>query len=149
MDLGWIATYGSDTKMAVQISFLSQGGSGTEVPDISIEVDDVDEAYRRMKKAKFKIEYDITDEPWVSGVSTYAIPSESRSTSYLTSNVDNPLKWDVYESRQPIDPFADLLPPWLFVTREGTPVDPRQCSTVDATYSEGSASAAVLKENKE
>ena len=64
MDLGWIATYGSDTKMAIQISFLSQGGSGTEVPDMSIEVDDVDEAYRRMKKAKFKIEYDITDEPW-------------------------------------------------------------------------------------
>jgi catechol 2,3-dioxygenase-like lactoylglutathione lyase family enzyme len=63
MDLGWIATY-SDTKMGIQISFLTQGGSGTQVPDISIEVDDVDEAYRRMKKAKFKIEYDITNEPW-------------------------------------------------------------------------------------
>jgi hypothetical protein len=50
--------------MAVQISFLTQGGSGTEVPDISIEVDDVDEAYRLMKKSKFKIEYDMTDEPW-------------------------------------------------------------------------------------
>lgn len=64
MDLGWIATYGLATKMSIQVSFLSQGGSGTEVPDISIEVDDVDEAYRRMKKAKFKIEYDITNEPW-------------------------------------------------------------------------------------
>jgi catechol 2,3-dioxygenase-like lactoylglutathione lyase family enzyme len=64
MDLGWIATYGSDTKMGIQISFASQGGSGTEVPDISIEVDDVDEAYRRMKKAKFKIEYNLTNEPW-------------------------------------------------------------------------------------
>jgi catechol 2,3-dioxygenase-like lactoylglutathione lyase family enzyme len=64
MDLGWIATYGSDTKMGIQISFASQGGSGTEVPDISIEVDDVDEAYRRMRKAKFKIEYDLTNEPW-------------------------------------------------------------------------------------
>ncbi|BCA55093.1 glyoxalase [Nitrospira sp. KM1] len=64
MDLGWIATYGSETKMSVQVSFLSQGGSGTEIPDISIEVDEVDEAYRRMKKAKFKIEYDITNEPW-------------------------------------------------------------------------------------
>lgn len=64
MDLGWIATYGLATKMSIQVSFLSQGGSGTEVPDISIEVDDVDEAYRRMKQAKFKIEYDITNEPW-------------------------------------------------------------------------------------
>ncbi|WP_141734500.1 VOC family protein [Oligoflexus tunisiensis] len=64
MDLGWIATYGSRAKMSVQISFMSEGGSGTAVPDISIEVDDVDEAYRQMKKARFKIEYEITDEPW-------------------------------------------------------------------------------------
>ena len=64
MDLGWIATYGSRAKMTVQISFALEGGSGTKVPDFSVEVDDVDEAYRRMKKAKFKIEYDLTDEPW-------------------------------------------------------------------------------------
>ncbi len=64
MDMRWIATYGSATKMSVQISFLSKGGSGTPVPDISIEVDDVDEAFRRMKRARFKIEYPLTDEPW-------------------------------------------------------------------------------------
>ncbi len=64
MDLGWIATYGSDSKMQVQISFAKEGGSGTPVPDLSIEVDDVDEAFKRMKKARFKIEYPLTDEPW-------------------------------------------------------------------------------------
>lgn len=64
MDMRWIATYGSAVKMSVQISFLSEGGSGTPVPDISIEVDDVDEAFRRMKRARFKIEYPLTDEPW-------------------------------------------------------------------------------------
>jgi lactoylglutathione lyase len=64
MDLGWIATYGSHTKSVVQMSFMKEGGSGTAVPDISIEVDDVDEAYHRMKEEKFKIEYHITDEPW-------------------------------------------------------------------------------------
>lgn len=64
MDMGWIATYGSSKKMTVQISFMSQGGSDTEVPDLSIEVDDVDEAYRKMKRARFKIVYPITDEPW-------------------------------------------------------------------------------------
>lgn len=64
MDMDWIVTYGSNTKMTVQISFMSQGGSGAKVPDLSIEVDDVDEAHRRMKKARFKIEYALTDEPW-------------------------------------------------------------------------------------
>lgn len=64
MDMGWIATYGTNTKMQLQISFMSEGGAGTKVPDISIEVDDVDEAFRQMKKARFKIEYPLTDEPW-------------------------------------------------------------------------------------
>ncbi len=64
MDQGWIATYGLSSKMSVQISFLSEGGSGTAVPDLSIEVDDVDEAHRALKKAGFAIEYGPTDEPW-------------------------------------------------------------------------------------
>jgi catechol 2,3-dioxygenase-like lactoylglutathione lyase family enzyme len=64
MDQGWIATYGSPVKMSVQISFASDGGSGAPVPDVSIEVDDIDEALARMKKAKIKIEYGPADEPW-------------------------------------------------------------------------------------
>ncbi|MWV42936.1 glyoxalase [Paenibacillus sp. HJL G12] len=64
MDHGWIATYGSDEQMSVQISFASEGGSGTVTPDLSIEVDDVNEAYERMNDAGFNIEYGPADEPW-------------------------------------------------------------------------------------
>jgi catechol 2,3-dioxygenase-like lactoylglutathione lyase family enzyme len=64
MDHGWIATYGSSAKMTVQISFASEGGSGTPVPDLSIEVDDVDAALARMTEAGFAIEYGPADEPW-------------------------------------------------------------------------------------
>ena len=64
MDLGWIATYGSREAMAVQISFASQGGSGTPTPDLSIEVDDVDAAFKRMSNAGFAVEYGPADEPW-------------------------------------------------------------------------------------
>ncbi|HET6628838.1 MAG TPA: hypothetical protein VFG91_03590, partial [Woeseiaceae bacterium] len=39
MDHGWFRTYGSDAKMTVQVSFGSEGGSGTPVPALSIEVD--------------------------------------------------------------------------------------------------------------
>ncbi|RWC23926.1 MAG: glyoxalase [Mesorhizobium sp.] len=64
MDLGWIATYGSKEAMQVQVSFMAQGGSGTPVPDLSIEVDDVDAALDAMKTAGFTIEYGPADESW-------------------------------------------------------------------------------------
>jgi catechol 2,3-dioxygenase-like lactoylglutathione lyase family enzyme len=64
MDHGWLATYGSQATMNVQVSFASQGGSDTPVPDLSIEVDDVDAALRDMAKAGFPIEYGPADEPW-------------------------------------------------------------------------------------
>ncbi|RVD36644.1 glyoxalase [Mesorhizobium sp. M4A.F.Ca.ET.020.02.1.1] len=64
MDQGWIVTCGSAETMTVQISFMTEGGSGTPVPDLSIEVDDVDEALAAMRKAGFAIEYGPADEPW-------------------------------------------------------------------------------------
>ena len=64
MDLGWIRTYGSDSKMTVQISFLSEGGSGTPVPDLSIEVDNLAAALKRVRKAGVPVEYGPKSEPW-------------------------------------------------------------------------------------
>lgn len=51
MDHGWFRTFGSDAKMTVQVSFGSEGGSGTPVPDLSIEVDDLEAVLERMKAA--------------------------------------------------------------------------------------------------
>ena len=64
MDHGWIRTYGSNSKMTVQISFASEKGSGTPVPDLSIEVDDVETALTRVKKANIPTEYGPESEPW-------------------------------------------------------------------------------------
>ncbi len=64
MDHGWIQTYGSSAEMPIQVSFAVEGGSGTPVPDLSIEVDSVDEALDRMQRAGFAIEYGPVDEPW-------------------------------------------------------------------------------------
>jgi catechol 2,3-dioxygenase-like lactoylglutathione lyase family enzyme len=64
MDLGWIATYGSGQKMNVHITFMSQGGSDTPTPDLSIEVDDLNAALERMQAAGFPIEYGPAEEPW-------------------------------------------------------------------------------------
>jgi catechol 2,3-dioxygenase-like lactoylglutathione lyase family enzyme len=64
MDHGWIATYGNGEKMNIQISFASEGGSNTEVPDLSIEVDDVDKAYQLMTDSGFSVTYGPVNEPW-------------------------------------------------------------------------------------
>ncbi|MGO6664291.1 VOC family protein [Rhizobium ruizarguesonis] len=64
MDHGWITTFGTARSMNVQLSIASQGGSRTEVPDLSIEVDDLDAAFAAMSASGFPIEYGPTDEPW-------------------------------------------------------------------------------------
>jgi catechol 2,3-dioxygenase-like lactoylglutathione lyase family enzyme len=64
MDMGWIATYGSSQSMRVQINFMTEGGSDTPVPDLSIEVDDLDAALARVEKARIPIEYGPANEPW-------------------------------------------------------------------------------------
>ena len=64
MDHGWIQTYGINSKMTVQVSVASEGGSGTPVPDLSIEVDNLETALARVKDAKIAIEYGPKSEPW-------------------------------------------------------------------------------------
>jgi catechol 2,3-dioxygenase-like lactoylglutathione lyase family enzyme len=65
MDLGWIITFAARGVCAVpQISVASEGGSGTPVPDVSIEVDDLDEFLKRAEAGGLSIEYGPTREPW-------------------------------------------------------------------------------------
>ena len=64
MDLGWIVTWGTGEPGGVQVSFAAEGGSGTAVPDLSIEVDDVDTILARVREAGIAVEYGPADEPW-------------------------------------------------------------------------------------
>jgi catechol 2,3-dioxygenase-like lactoylglutathione lyase family enzyme len=64
MDHGWIMTFAADSSAAPQISIATEGGSGTPVPDLSIEVDDLDEVYQRAVAVGFAIEYGPKREPW-------------------------------------------------------------------------------------
>ena len=51
MDHGWIVTFAAPAVEArPQVSFLSEGGSGTPVPDLSVEVDDVDGMLARVTR---------------------------------------------------------------------------------------------------
>lgn len=65
MDQGWIKTWGAQAEgTAPQISIVSEGGSGAPTPDMSVEVDDVDEVWRRAEAGDSHIVYALTDEPW-------------------------------------------------------------------------------------
>ena len=62
MDLGWIMTFAADAQTTPQISIAAEGGAGTPVPDISIEVDNIGEVHQLAVAAGFKIEYGPTTE---------------------------------------------------------------------------------------
>lgn len=64
MDQGWIVSSANDAESRAQVNFAEHGGSGTDVPHLSIEVDDVDATYTLAQSKKFEIAYPITDEPW-------------------------------------------------------------------------------------
>lgn len=64
MDHGWIRTYGAAARMTVQVSAATEGGNGTPVPHLSIEVDDLDAAWARVEKAGIAPEYGPAEEPW-------------------------------------------------------------------------------------
>ena len=65
MDHGWIVTF-ADTAatMMPQVSIASEGGNGTAVPALSVEVDDVDAMHTRAVSLGLEIVYPLVDEPW-------------------------------------------------------------------------------------
>lgn len=64
MDHGWIITLTGSGEAAPQISFATEGGAGTPVPDLSIEVDDIEETHLRVLQAGYTPEYGPVTEPW-------------------------------------------------------------------------------------
>ena len=63
MDMGWIVTL-TGGRQGVQMTVLSEGGSGAPVPALSIEVDDFDATLERARAAGHAPVYGPVDEPW-------------------------------------------------------------------------------------
>jgi catechol 2,3-dioxygenase-like lactoylglutathione lyase family enzyme len=64
MDHGWITTLAAGTTRMPQLSLASEGGGGTVVPEISIEVDNVDLVYGAALREGYEIVHPLTDEDW-------------------------------------------------------------------------------------
>ncbi|MFB8025455.1 VOC family protein [Streptomyces sp. NPDC056465] len=64
MNLGWVMTLASPTHPTAQITFMSHDRTAPVVPDMSIEVDDVDAAYAAMRESGAEIVHPLGDEEW-------------------------------------------------------------------------------------
>jgi predicted enzyme related to lactoylglutathione lyase len=64
MDMDWIVTMGTETSAPVQLSIAREGGAGTPVPHLSIEVNNLDETHAKAQDLGVEITYPLTQEPW-------------------------------------------------------------------------------------
>jgi predicted enzyme related to lactoylglutathione lyase len=64
MDLGWIVTFAAPDNPVAQISVMREDASAPVEPDVSIEVDDVDEVHEAAVRMGCEIVHPLTDEPW-------------------------------------------------------------------------------------
>ena len=63
MNLGWIVTL-ADSENRNQLSLLTKDATAAVNPAVSIEVDDVDAAYRAAVDAGMEIVHPLSDEEW-------------------------------------------------------------------------------------
>jgi predicted enzyme related to lactoylglutathione lyase len=63
-DLGWIASFRSPENRSIQVSLVSGDASAPENSAISVNVDDVDAAYREARRRGYEVVYPLTEEPW-------------------------------------------------------------------------------------
>jgi len=63
MNLGWIATFADDDHRH-QVSLMTRDATAPVNPNVSIEVDDVDAAYRAAVDAGLTIVHPLSDEDW-------------------------------------------------------------------------------------
>ena len=63
-DMGWIAFLSRDTTQRIELHTASEGGSGTELPVISIGVEDLDATETAVRAAGAEVVYGPVKESW-------------------------------------------------------------------------------------
>lgn len=64
MDLGWVVTLASPSDPKAQVNVMTGDQSAPVVPDMSVEVDDVDAAYAAVRDSGAEIVHPLQDEEW-------------------------------------------------------------------------------------
>ncbi|MBD0420767.1 VOC family protein [Streptomyces sp. TRM S81-3] len=64
MNMGWVTTLASPANPTAQISFFTEERTAPVVPDLSVEVEDVDAVYARVRAAGAEVVRELRDEEW-------------------------------------------------------------------------------------
>ncbi len=64
MDHGWIMTLADPVNSGAQISLMTHDATAPVVPDVSVQVHDVDSTYAAAVEQGAEIVHPLTDEPW-------------------------------------------------------------------------------------
>src|SRR5512146_620802 len=76
MDMGFIVTLVSPTNPTAQVTLMRDDESSAILPQMSVEVADVDEVHARAVSRGFKVVYPLTNEPW--GVRRFLVTDPKR-----------------------------------------------------------------------
>ena len=64
MDLGWILTLVSPSNPTAQLSVVRQDATAAVVPQLTVEVADVDAVHAEALRRGLELVHPLTDEPW-------------------------------------------------------------------------------------
>lgn len=64
MDMEWIVTFVAAANPTAQLSTFTEDASAPVMPDVSVEIDDVDGLYAEALRRGLPIVHPLTDEPW-------------------------------------------------------------------------------------
>ena len=64
MDMGWIMTFVSPSNPTAQVSVVREDATAPVVPQITVEVADVDAIHAEAVRRGLDIVHPLTDEPW-------------------------------------------------------------------------------------
>jgi catechol 2,3-dioxygenase-like lactoylglutathione lyase family enzyme len=84
MDMGWIMTFVSPTNPTAQISVMRSDATAPVVPQLTVEVTDVDAVHAEAVRRGLEIVYPLTDESW--GVRRFFVVDPNRVVLNVVSH---------------------------------------------------------------
>jgi catechol 2,3-dioxygenase-like lactoylglutathione lyase family enzyme len=85
MDMGFIVTLVSSSTPTAQVSLLRDDDSSSVLPQISVEVADVDAVHARAVSRGLNIVYPLTNEPW--GVRRFFVTDPNGTVINVMSHI--------------------------------------------------------------